>query len=115
MSVGLWIISISIGVVALGFIALVIFLGVTLLSLRRTISDVDDKIQAFEPLFRIVSKTGEVVEKKATRSLKHCEEEEESVRDEEQERKDRILNTALDVAQWTLVGVALWQKIRERK
>ncbi len=111
-----WILYISVAVIALAFVALVVFLAITLLSLRRTISDVDDKIQAFDPLFRIVSKTGEAVERKAKRSLKHVEEiEEEEFGEEFSERKDRVLNTALEVAQWSLVGVALWQKLRERK
>ncbi|MCC5832713.1 MAG: hypothetical protein JJU12_06695 [Chlamydiales bacterium] len=115
MSAEFWIISISIAVVAIAFVALVIFLAVTLLSVRKTVADVDDKIQAFEPFFRIVSKTGDVVEKKAKRSLEHAAEMEEEMRKEALEQRDRILNTAVEVAQWTLVGVALWQKLRERK
>ncbi len=115
MTADIWIISISIAIVALAFVALVIFLAVTLLSIRRTISDVDNKIQAFEPFFRVISKTGDVVEKKAKRSLEHAEEVEEEISKQAVDRNDRVLNAALEVAQLTLVGVALWQKFRERK
>lgn len=115
MSIDSWIISISVGIVALSFVALVIFLGITLLSVRRTIEDVDDKLHSFDPLFRIVSKTSGAIEKKTCRAIELAEEEEEALIDEEQERKARVLNKALEVAEWTLVGVALWQKLRERK
>lgn len=115
MSAGFWIISISVAIVAVALVVLVIFLAAAILSLRRTIADVDDKIQAFEPFFRVVSKTGDVVEQKAKRSLEHAAEMENEICREAQERKDRVLNTALEVAQLTLVGVALWQKLRERK
>ncbi len=115
MTPGIWIISISIGIVALAFVALVIFLGVTLLSLRRTIVDLDDKVHAFDPLFRVVSKTGEAIERKTSHVRQLSREVEESIDDESERRKERVLNTALEVAEWTLVGVALWQKLRERK
>lgn len=115
MSVDSWIISISIGVIALAFVALVIFLGMTLLSLRRTIVDLDDKIHSFDPLFRVVSKTGNAIERKASHVRQLSDEVDDSITDEQQQRRDRILNTALEVAEWTLVGAALLQKIRERK
>lgn len=109
------IIAISIGVFVLAFVALVIFLAITLLSVRKTVADLDDKIHTFDPLFRVVEKTGCAIERKTSRVRQLSEEVEESVYDEEQERRDRILNTALEVAEWTLVGVALWQKLRERR
>lgn len=115
MSVEYWIIAISIGIVALAFLALVVFLVVTLLSLRRTIVNLDNKIHAFDPLFRIVNKTGEVIERKTNHIAQLSHEIEESAIEAERHHKDRILNTAMEVAEWTLVGVALWQKIRERK
>lgn len=114
MTVTTWIIAISIGIVALAFLALVIFLGVTLLSLRQTIADVDEKIHAFDPLFRLLSKTGGALERKAAcvRQLANEIEEEQCTR--EQVRKKEVFNTALEVAEWTLIGVSLWQKIRRR-
>ncbi len=115
MTPGFWIISISVCIVAVAFVALVIFLGVTLLSLRHTISDLDDKIHSFDPIFRVVSKTGDVIEKKTSRMYQISEEAERSIHDRVEEKRERIMNTALEVAEWTLVGVALWQKIRERK
>lgn len=110
-----WIISLSIAIVALAFVALVVFLGITLLSLRKTLSDVDEKIHSLDPLFRVVSKTGDAIEKKANRVRFLAQEVEEQLEEEVEERNTSKLNTAVEIAQWTLVGVALWQKLRDRR
>lgn len=109
------IIAISIAVVAFAFVILVIFLACTLFSLRKTIVDLNDKMHTFDPLFRVVSKTGDVIERRTNKVRQRTEEVERAMEQEQQYKRDRVLNTALEVAEWTLVGVALWQKIRERK
>lgn len=114
MTATAWIIAISIGIVALAFLALVIFLGVTLLSLRQTIADVDAKIHAFDPLFRLLAKTGGALERKASCVRQLADEVEVERCTREEMRKKEVFNTALEVAEWTLIGVALWQKIRRR-
>lgn len=113
MSVGIWIISICSIVIAASAIILALVLAAMIFSIRRTILDVDHKIQAFDPLFRVVSMTGEVVERKAKRSLKQAEEHEEELSKEES--KNRIVNAVFEAADLALVGVALWQKLRKRK
>ena len=110
-----WIISISIGVVALAFVALVIFLGVTLLSVRRTVVDLEDKIHTFDPLFRVVNKTNEAIERKSRHVRQLSDEVEESCHEKQESESGRRLNTVLEVAEWALVGLAIWMKIKERK
>ncbi|MEZ5315039.1 MAG: DUF948 domain-containing protein [Chlamydiales bacterium] len=111
MSTDSLIISISVAIVACAFIAIVIFLAIILLSLRRTILDMDDKIQAFAPLARFIFKIGDLVEKKE----KGMSESEDEISKKAFKKKDRCLDAVIEVVRWALVGVAIWQKLKEKK
>lgn len=116
MSWETWLISISIGIVALAFVALVIFLIRTLISLCSVMHDLENKVHAFDPLFRVVNKAGDAIEKRATKVKQLSEEVEDELCCERREmKKDNTVNTAMEVAEWALIGLALWQKIRERR
>ena len=117
-----WVIALSIGVIALMFVVLSVFLVILLVSLRRTVktansicTDLEGKIHAFDPVFNVVSGIGHAVEKRTACVRQLSKEVEESVVQEKQEREAGVLNTALEVAEWTLIGMALWQKIKERR
>lgn len=111
-----WLISISIGVVALAFVALVVYLIKMLVSIKGMVDDLDQKVHSFDPYFRLVNKAGNVIEKKASNIKQLSEEVEEEVQYERREKaRDTTVNTALEVAEWTLLGLALWQKIKERR
>lgn len=110
-----WLIAISIGVIALAFVALVIFVILALLSMRRMVQDLDDKVRTFDPLFRVVNKAGNAIERKASKIKQLSEDVEEEVCIERECRRDSTVNTAMEVAEWALIGMALWQKIREKK
>jgi uncharacterized protein YoxC len=110
-----WLIVASICLVALAFVALVIYLILTLLSLRRMVRDLDDKVHSLDPIFRVVAKAGSAIEKKATHMRQLSEEIEDSTSYECSRRRDRPVNTAMEVAEWALIGMALWQKIKERR
>lgn len=113
-----WVIAISVGVAVLAFVVLVVFLCITLFSLRKTLNTsdalleetkdvVDDlqvKIHAFDSLFRAVSNVGGVVEKKVTKAAEEVE-----------EREDRRANLVTDALEFAILGVTLWQKIKERR
>ncbi len=108
------IIAISVAVVALALVALIIFLITVLVSLKRTLDstqeicqDVEGKLQAFDPLFRIAGRASVRLERKSKR-FKHYVEEEE-------EEDDPALNTAFEAAEWALIGLSLWRKIRARR
>lgn len=111
-----WLIAISIAVVALAFAALVIFLIVTLLSVRSMVKDLDHKVHSFDPLFRVVNKAGDAIERKTSRVKQLSEDvEEELEEDLRDQRRGSTVNTAMEVAEWALIGLALWQKVKVRK
>jgi uncharacterized protein YoxC len=109
-----WIISISVGLVALACVALIIYLILALLAVRKMILDLDEKVRTFDPLFRVVNKAGSAIEHKAAK-IKQLSEEVEEEYSSSTPKKDKAINTAMEVAEWALIGMALWQKIRERK
>lgn len=111
----MWLIAISIGIVALAFVALVVFVILALLSLRQMVNDLDNKVRSFDPLFRVVSKAGSAIEKKASKIRQLSEEVEGSIPEERHPQAERAVNTAMEVAEWALIGLALWQKIKERR
>jgi uncharacterized protein YoxC len=111
-----WLIAISIGVFALAFLGLVIFLAITLMSVRATVKNVDHKVHSFDPLFRVVNKAGCAVERKASKVKQLSEDVEEEIVDlARDKRKERVVNTAMEVAEWALIGLALWQKIKQER
>ncbi|NGX60826.1 MAG: hypothetical protein K940chlam9_00298 [Chlamydiae bacterium] len=110
-----WLIAVSIGIVALAFLALVIYLIVTLVSLRKTIDATNEKIHTFDPLFRTVDRVGEAIEKRTGSVRQLSEEVEEEEYRGRRSRKSRTIDTALEVAEWALVGLAIWNKMKERR
>lgn len=118
MNATTWIIGISVGVIALAFVALVIYLIITLVSLRKNLETMheiceglEDKIHAFDPLLRTVVEVGELIEKKANYAIHHAEE----VIHEKKCQTHRVVNTSMEVAEWALLGLSLWQKIKDRR
>lgn len=111
-----WFIAVSVGVVAIAFVALIIFVIMTLISLRKMVDDLDTRVRTFDPLLRVVNKAGNAIERK-TAHIKQLsdeiEDEEEVVRHES--RRGSAVNTAMEVAEWALIGMALWDKIKEKK
>jgi|GEM_PF-5020931 len=108
-----WLIAISVVIIALAFTALIVFVIMTLLSLRQMVNDLDEKVRTFDPLFRVVNKAGLAIEKKASKIKQLSEDVEEEEPGELQ--RNRPVNTAMEVAEWAMIGMALWQKIREKK
>jgi len=111
-----WLIAISVGVIAIAFVILVIYVILALLSMKRMVNDLDQKVHALDPLFRVVSKAGNVIEKKTDIELAAVEE--AMLREREPPpppRRNGAVNAALEVAEWALVGFSLFQKIREKR
>ncbi len=112
-----WLIAVSISIVALAFVALIVFVIMTLVSLRKMVDDLDTRVRTFDPLLRVVNKAGNAIERKAS----HIKQLSEDVEEEEEEfvrresRRGGAVNTAMEVAEWALIGMALWEKIREKK
>lgn len=114
-----WVITLSIAVVALAFVAGVIFMILVLISLKKTLqttneltADLKEKVDTFDPIFRVVSHLNEAIERKTdqlSREVDHVERELKS-----HERPTR-LNTALEIAEWSLIGLSMWKKIKERR
>lgn len=110
-----WLIAISILIIALAFVALAIFVIVTLLSLRQMVNDLDQKVRAFDPIFRVVNQAGQALERKAAKVEQLSEEIEESVCRKYEHKREGVVNTAMEVAEWAIIGMSLWQKIQERR
>lgn len=110
-----WLIAVSISVIALAFVALIVFVIMTLISLRKMVDDLDARVRTFDPLLRVVNKAGNAIERKAS----HMKQLSEDVENEEfvhrEGRRGGAVNTAMEVAEWALIGMALWEKIREKK
>ena len=45
-----WLIAVSISVIALAFVALIVFVIMTLISLRKMVDDLDARVRTFDPL-----------------------------------------------------------------
>lgn len=117
-----WVIALSIGIVALMFVLLVIFLVITLVSLCRTLktansicADLEAKVHSFDPLFNVVHHMGDAVEKRTGSVRQLADEVNQSAAQAKEQKTNSILNTALEVAEWTLIGLALWKKVKERR
>lgn len=106
------IIAISLGIIAIMFITLAIFAIVTLLAIRKVIINVNDKIHSFDRFFRNFERNDSDSEERVCCRRCHNSSEKEEFFDH---RKERILNTALEVADWAILGIALWQRLKERK
>jgi len=102
-----WLVAVSIGMIAIAFVVLIIFVILALLAMRRMVMDIDQKVHSFDPLFRVVSKAGSVIERKAAKAKQFSEDVEP--------RGGSGINTAMEVAEWAMIGLALWQKIREKR
>jgi uncharacterized protein YoxC len=107
-----WLIGISVVIIAIAFVVLVIFVILALNSMKQMLNDLDQKVRSFDPLFRVLNKAGNVIEKKAEKQLDDVE---ESLTREREYKRHNGVNAAIEVAEWALVGLALWQKIRERR
>lgn len=113
-----WIIAISVGIVAIAFVVLVVYVILALLSMRQMVDDIDRKVQSFDPLFRVVSRAGKAIEKKASHVKELADDYDEPPLSERltgERRSSKAVNTAMEVAEWAMIGMALWQKIRERR
>lgn len=108
-----WLLSISAIIVAVAFVVLVIYVIIALLSMKRMVNDIDQKIHSFDPLFRVLNKAGNVIEKKTDQELADVEE--ALYREREPPRRNTGVNSAIEVAEWALIGLSLWQKIKERR
>jgi uncharacterized protein YoxC len=108
-----WMIAISVLVIAIAFIILVIFVILALVSLKRMTNDLNQKVHAFDPIFRVVSKAGDVIERKTEKQLADVEA--AAASQERELRRNGGVNTAMEVAEWAMVGLALWQKIKEKR
>lgn len=106
-----WLVAISIGLIAVAFVVLVVFVILALVSMRKTVDDVEHKLHSLDPLFRVVSRAGNVMEKQAEKKLADVEAE---IRAESLQTRTGT-TTAMEVAEWALIGLALWQKIKERR
>ena len=108
-----WLIAVSISIAALAFVALIVFVIMTLISLRKMVDDLDRRVRTFDPLLRVVNKAGNAIERKVS----HMQQLSEEAEEEELVHRGRRggVNTAMEVAEWALIGMALWQKIREKK
>ena len=109
-----WVIGISIGVVALAFVVLVIFLALALQSLRHTlrktdkllkeskelVQDVEKKLHAFDPYVNVVKGVGSTIERHA------CE---------DCDKVESTTNTAMDVLEWGVLGFQLWERFRDKR
>ena len=107
-----WLIAISIGIAAIAFVALVVFVILALISMKQMLNDIDQKVHSLDPLFRLVSRAGDVIEKKAEKQLADVE---QKIYEERALPRSNGLNTAVEVAEWALIGLALWQKIKEKR
>lgn len=116
-----WIIAFAIGVIALTFIVLVVFTVMMLISMRRTLKsttevcdDLNDKFHSLDPLFRMAHGVGSKIEN--TRCMRGLTDEiEESIYEERIHRSEENTNTTLEVAEWALIGLSLWNKIKKRR
>ena|ERR1700722_16737179 len=112
------IIGLSVGIVALAFVVLVVYLCFVLMSLRKTletsnkllkdtrivIDDLQMKVHAFDPVFRTISSVGSVVEKKVS-----------SATDEIIEGERSKMGMVTDALEWAILGVTLFQKFKEKR
>lgn len=111
-----WIIPVSIAVAVLAFVALVVFLIIVLLDVRQTLKRVN---QTLDPLACLAGKVENTLEQrpgcehKAVKQL--AQEVDLAIEKERRERIECVVDTAFDVTQWALVGLALWKKIKERR
>jgi uncharacterized protein YoxC len=116
-----WIISISIAVIALAFVALVTFVIIALASMKGVVKNLDHKVHAFDPLFRVVSKASNLIEKKAMYTKQFAQEAEEELAEEIAEhnngytREKRPKSMAMEAAEWALVGLSLWKQMQKGK
>lgn len=111
-------IGISIGVVALAFVVLVVYLCTTLITLRKTletsnkllkdarvvIDDLQGKVHAFDAVFRTISQVGNVVEKKVSHATEEIIEGERSK-----------MGFVTDALEWAILGVTLFQKFKDKR
>lgn len=124
-----WVIGISVGIIAIAFVVLVIFVVGVLIDLRRSlqqttlliqetnnvVADVERKLHAFDPVFRAVDTLSETLQKQAN-SAKYVAEEisEVSQREVRDVKISKHTQTVLEVAEWAMLGFALWKKIKKR-
>lgn len=124
-----WVIGISVAIVAVAFVCLVIFLITTLLSLKKSLEcsnqliqntndvviDVEKKLHALDPVFHAVSDLGNVAVRNTANIKSLSDEVASAVVHDKKMKVERVVSTAMEVFDWTLMGVALWQKIKESR
>lgn len=110
-----WIVGASIGVAALAFLLLVIFLAITLMNVSKTVRDLDEKVRSLDPYFRLANKVGEAIEKRAYCARQLREELDEEYEEHVETLTKTRVNTAMEIAEWALVGWALLKKCKERR
>lgn len=104
MGAALWIIAISTIVTAVAFLTLVIYGIVTLCFVRRVV----------EAVTRVGGAIGKKVCSCAVCRGVHHEKIVEA-KHEVQEEVENKTNVAVDLVEWAVVGLSLWQKIKEKR
>lgn len=94
------VICISIAVVAVAFVVLVIYFACALHSLKKLTNHLDRRVHDLDPYFHVLGNVGRKVEKCA---------------EKETERFECKSGPALNALEWALMGLALWQKFKERR
>ncbi len=102
MSAWIWVISVSVAAFAVACIILAIYLIFTLIEVRRTLENVNDKVHDLDPLFRIAEGLGKSLEDKVNPEKKEVE-------------VKRAVQMGYEVAEWAILGLTLFQKIKERR
>lgn len=125
------IIDISVAVIALAFVALVIYLIVVIKALRITLGQVNHtlvevrkQVESLNPIFNAVNQTGQILEYKATalkKDLLDSSQEEsdlfELARDGEKKKRIQTkgLMTVAAILELAGIGVSLWEKLKKRR
>ncbi len=99
-----WVIWIAIAIVAIAFAALVVYSIFALISLRKLLRnanelvvDLEEKARSLDPYFHVASGVGEALECFSGR------------------KKGERSNKWVDLVECSLVGLSLWQKLKEKK
>jgi uncharacterized protein YoxC len=99
-------IEISVAIIALAFVILVIFLILTLISLRKTLDDLKEKSQKLDGLFNTIGHVGDYLDK-STEPLEQCDSLYELCH--ETEEKD------IDWVGLAAAGLLIWHKLQKRR
>lgn len=113
------IIEISVSVIAVAFVALVIYLIVMIRSLQVTLKDVQRKSQSLNPLCKTVENVGEILEHKTNALKNEVKAKAESTSrhrlEEEKLGENDSARVVADIVELTGIGMRLWQNLKKRR